>query len=60
LAAKLKWGPKERGMMTCGSIEVRANKGLMICGLGGGEGRGGEGGPRISRKKGVKFSHTPL
>jgi len=46
--------------MTCGSIEVRANKGLMICGLGGGEGRGGEGVPRISRKKGVKFSHTPL
>jgi hypothetical protein len=37
---KIEVGPKERGMMTCGSIEVRANKGLMICGLRGGEGRG--------------------
>jgi hypothetical protein len=36
---KFEVGPKERGMI-CGSIEVRTNKGLMICGLGGWEGRG--------------------
>jgi hypothetical protein len=48
-------GPKERGMI-CGSIEVRTNKGLMICGLGGGK----VGVPRIRRKKGVKFLRTPL
>jgi hypothetical protein len=48
-------GTKRKRHMICGSIEVRTNKGLMICG--GGE--GGVGVSRIRRKKGVLFSHTP-